>query len=102
MIQNKSKEAEGRKHRLTPEVYDKYASPVYRKIFNMVGQESIAERIHEKVFIYAFRDDTTFPLRSPLMSLIDIADEKSSKTIKALEIFRACCHGTSVGISDKK
>tara|TARA_R110002020_G_C15706496_1_gene721487 strand:- start:149 stop:457 length:309 start_codon:yes stop_codon:yes gene_type:complete len=102
MNPDKNKETKENKQKLTPELYDKYAPPVYGKIFSIVGKESIAERIHEKVFVSAYRGHSSFPLRSPLMSLIDMADEKSNKTIKALEIFRACCHGSSISISDSK
>lgn len=88
--------------KLTPELYDKFAPPVYGKILSIVDENPIAEKLLEKVFISAYTTDKTFPLRSPLMSLIDLANEKSTKTIKALKIFRECCAGTSVSIDDKK
>lgn len=102
MKKNKMQEDSEIKNNLTSELYDKYAPPVYRKILSVVQQDPIAERIHEKVFLSAYTNNSTFPLRSPLMSLIDIANEKSSKTIKALEIFRACCSGASVSKAEKK
>lgn len=89
-------------NKLTPEIYDKYAPPVYGKILSIVDKNPIAEKLLEKVFVLAYTTDETFPLRSPLMSLIDIANEKSKKTIKALEIFRECCAGTSTSIDDEK
>ncbi len=88
--------------KLTPEVYDIYAPPVYGKILSIVNKEPIAGKLLEKVFVSAYTSDKTFPLRSPLMSLIDLAKEKSNKTVQALKIFRECCSGVSISISDKK
>lgn len=88
--------------KLTPELYDKFAPPVYGKILSIVHQGPIAGKVLEKVFISAYTNDETFPLRSPLMSLIDLAQERSRKTVKALNIFRECCSGTSISITDKK
>ncbi|PZX56091.1 hypothetical protein LV84_02459 [Algoriphagus ratkowskyi] len=88
--------------KLTPELYDVYAPPVYGKILSIVQQDPIAGKVLEKVFLSAYTNNETFPLRSPLMSLIDIAKEKSSKTIKALAIFRECCSGASISSTDEK
>lgn len=87
--------------KLTPELYDFYAPVVYNKVLSIVHEGQIAEKIFEKVFLSAYINNETFPLRSPLMSLIDIAHEKSSKTIKALTIFNACCSGASTSIPDE-
>lgn len=87
---------------LTPELYDLYATPVYGKILSIVHKGPIAGKILEKVFVSAYTNNNSFPLRSPLMSLIDIADEKSSKTIKSLTIFNECCSGATISITDKK
>lgn len=87
--------------KLTPELYDFYAPLVYSKVLSIVHEDQIAEKIFEKVFLSAYINDETFPLRSPLLSLIDIAHEKSCKTIKALAIFNACCSGASMSITDK-
>ncbi|ABG57737.1 hypothetical protein [Cytophaga hutchinsonii] len=89
------------KCKLTPELYDFYAPVVYSKVLRIVHKDQIAEKILEKVFLSAYTNNETFPLRSPLMSLIDIAHEKSCKTIKALAIFNACCSGASISITDK-
>ncbi|MBK6731318.1 MAG: hypothetical protein IPG60_10275 [Bacteroidetes bacterium] len=89
-------------HKLTREMYNLYVPPVYGKILSIVREDQIAEKILEKVFVYAYKNNTTFPLRSPLMSLIDIAHDKSSKTVNALTIFRACCAGATISITDKK
>lgn len=86
---------------LTPKLYDLYAPPVYGKIFSIVHKAPIAGKVLEKVFVSAYSEGSSFPLRSPLMSLIDIANEKSRKTIKALAIFRECCSGASISITDK-
>ncbi|SFB28005.1 hypothetical protein [Algoriphagus aquimarinus] len=88
--------------KLTPELYDKFAPPVYGKILSIVHQGPIAGKVLEKVFVSAYTKDETFPLRSPLMSLIDLAQERSRKTVKALTIFRECCSGASISITDKK
>ncbi|GAB3016690.1 hypothetical protein GCM10027284_39730 [Cyclobacterium sediminis] len=96
MESDKDQENKQNKHQLTPELYDIYAPPVYRKILNIVHKGPIAGKVLEKVFVSAYSDNDTFPLRSPLMSLIDIANEKSSKTMKALTIFNECCSGTSI------
>ena len=102
MQPDKSLENKKPNHKLTPELYDKFAPPVYGKILSIVHQDPIAGKVLEKVFISAYTDDETFPLRSPLMSLIDLASEKSNKTIKALTIFRECCSGASISLKDKK
>lgn len=88
--------------KLTPELYDLYAPPVYDRILSIVHKGPIAKKILENVFVLAYTNNSTFPLRSPLMSLIDLAHEKSSKTIKALTIFNECCSGTSTSIENKK
>lgn len=88
--------------KLTPELYDVYAPPVYGKILSIVHEGPIAGKVLEKVFVSAYSDNETFPLRSPLMSLIDLARERSNKTIEALNIFRECCSGASVSLEDKK
>ncbi len=99
---NKNQQNLKQNNKLTPELYDRYAPPVYGKIFSIVHKGPIAQRILENVFVLAYVNNKTFPLRSPLMSLIDIADEKSNKTMKALTIFRECCSGTSISLNDKK
>ena len=91
-----------KKNSLTPELYDLYAPPVYNKILSIVHKGPIAGTILEKVFLSAYTNDSTFPLRSPLMSLIDLAHEKSSKTIKALKIFNECCSGATISMTEKK
>jgi len=102
MSQDKTQEKKNTSHKLTNEMYDLYAPPVYGEILSIVQKGPIAEKVFEKVFVSAYTNDKTFPLRSPLMSLIDIAHEKSSKTIKALIIFNACCSGTTISIADKE
>jgi DNA-directed RNA polymerase specialized sigma24 family protein len=102
MQQDKIKENKHISHKLTNELYDLYAPPVYGKVLSIVQKDPIAEKVFEKVFVSAYTNDKTFPLRSPLMSLIDLAHEKSHKTIKALNIFNACCSGTTVSITDKE
>ena len=97
----KNQEKKQNNCKLTPELYDFYAPLVYSKVLSIVHEDQIAEKVFEKVFLLAYTNNETFPLRSPLMSLIDIADEKSSKTIKALTIFNACCSGASSSITDK-
>lgn len=79
-----------------------YAPPVYGKILSIVHKDPITGKVLDKVFVSAYTDSETFPLRSPLMSLIDLARKKSNKTIKALTIFRECCSGASVSLEDKK
>ena len=98
----KIQENKGSSGRLTPELYDIYAPPVYGKILKIVHEAPIAERIFEKVFVSTYTNSKYFPLRSPLMSLIDIAQEKSHKTLKALEIFNECCSGATISITEKK
>ncbi len=90
------------KSKLTPELYDFYAPPVYGKILRIVQKDPIADKLLEQVFVKAYTSDKTFPLRSPLMSLIDLAQEKSRKTIKALTIFNECCSGSSSSIADQE
>ncbi len=102
MKSEKTQEKKVNKVNLTPELFDMFAPPVYRKILKIVKEGPIAERIFEKVFVSAFTNNKSFPLRSPLMSLIDIADEKSNKTIQALEIFNECCSGSTISIAEKK
>ena len=101
MAPDKEEENKQSKRKLTPEVYDMYAPPVYGKILSIVHKGPIAGKVLEKVFVSAYSNNPTFPLRSPLMSLVDIAHEKSKKTIKALTIFNECCSGKSIGIKDK-
>jgi len=88
--------------KLTPELYDLYAPTVYSKVLSIVHKEQIAEKIFVKVFTLAYTNNNSFPVRSHLMSLIDLAHEKSCKTVKALAIFSACCSGASISICDKK
>lgn len=102
MLPDKNSENKQKNNKLTPELYDLYAPPVYGKILSIVHKGPIAGTILEKVFLAAYTNDSTFPLRSPLMSLIDLAQEKSAKTVKALTIFSECCSGTTVSITDKK
>jgi len=102
MQPDKSQENKKTNSKLTPELYDKFAPPVYGKILSIVHKGPIAGKLLEKVFVSAYTNDKTFPLRSPLMSLIDLAREKSNKTIKALTIFRECCSGASINLKDKK
>mgnify|MGYP000320645944 CR=1 FL=1 len=64
--------------------------------------KKLAEKIFEKVFMLAYTNNNSFPVRSHLMSLIDMAHERSCKTVKALAIFSACCSGASISISEKK
>lgn len=87
--------------KLTPEMFDRYAPPIFGKILTIVNKIDIAEVVLEKVFKTAYIGHTSFPIRSPLMSLMDIAEEKSKRTLKALEIFRQCCSGASVSIVKK-
>jgi len=102
MQPDKNQENKQPNRKLTPELYDKFAPPVYGKILSIVHKGPIAGKLLEKVFVSAYTKDETFPLRSPLMSLIDLAHERSNKTIKALTIFRECCSGASISITDKK
>ncbi|WP_339706117.1 hypothetical protein [Algoriphagus aquimarinus] len=102
MQPDKNQENKQTNCKLTPELYDKFAPPVYGKILSIVHKGPIAGKLLEKVFVSAYTNDKTFPLRSPLMSLIDLAREKSNKTIKALTIFRECCSGASISLKDKK
>ena len=101
MAPDKEEENNQSKRKLTPELYDMYAPPVYGKILSIVHKGPIAGKVLEKVFVSAYTNNNTFPLRSPLMSLIDIAHEKSSKTVKALAIFNECCSGTSIILEDE-
>lgn len=102
MEQDKNQVNKQVNHKLSNELYDMYAPPVYGKILSIVKREPIAEKLFEKVFVSAYTNDMTFPVRSPLMSLIDIAQEKSNKTINALTLFSACCSGTTISITEKK
>jgi hypothetical protein len=102
MQPDKNQERKQVNSKLTPELYDLYAAPVYGSILNIVHKGPIAKKILENVFVIAYTDNKTFPLRSPLMSLIDIAREKSAKTIKALTIINECCLGTTVSIEKNK
>jgi len=88
--------------KLTPELYELYAPAVYSKVLSIVHKDPIAEKVFEKVFMLAYTNNNSFPVRSHLMSLIDMAHERSCKTVKALAIFSACCSGTTVSINDKK
>ena len=88
--------------KLTPELYDLYAPVVYNKVLSIVRKEPIAKKVFEKVFTLAYTNNNVFPVRSPLLSLIDLAHKKSCKTIEALTIFSACCSGTTVSIANKK
>lgn len=101
-MQQNNKEIKQINHKLTREIYNLFVPPVYGKILSIVREDQIAEKILEKVFVYAYKNNNTFPLRSPLMSLMDIAHDKSSKTVNALAIFRECCAGTSISIAEKK
>lgn len=81
--------------------YDKYAAPVYGRILNMVNHVPIADRILEQVFIKSNLDQNDpATLQSPLVKLINQASGKTQRTLKALEIFKACCAGTSICIKD--
>jgi hypothetical protein len=102
MKPDKNQENKENNHKLTPKLYDLYAPPVYGKILSIVQKGPIAGKILEKVFVSAYTNNKTFPVRSPLMSLIDIANDKSCKTIQALNIFKECCSGASVSIDYKK
>ncbi len=88
--------------KLTPELYDVYAPPVYNKILSIVHKGPIAGKILEKVFVSAYSKNSSFPLRSPLMSLIDLADEKSNKTLKAITILNECCSGATISLAEEK
>lgn len=102
MQTDKTQNSKQIKSKLTSELYDLYAPPVYGKILSIVHKGPIAGKILEKVFVSAYTNNNSFPLRSPLMSLIDIAHEKSSKTVQALTIFSECCSGATISIVDKK
>ena len=81
------------------EQYDIYAPSVYGKILNMVNHVPIAENILEHVFLKSnVLQKNPGSLQSPLLMLINQASGKTQRTIKALEIFKACCSGTSIGI----
>ncbi|HMK02553.1 MAG TPA: hypothetical protein VK489_00095 [Ferruginibacter sp.] len=86
------------------EIYDLYAPAVYGKILGIVHKGPIADKILEKVFIDAFKNKTAHNnhLKTPLMSMLNQAREKSYKTIRALSIFTECCAGCSVCIKGKK
>ena len=90
------------KNKLTPELFDQYSPAVYGKILSIVNKEPIAEKMLEKVFVSAYTNDPSFPLRSPMLSLIDLAHERTNKTLKAIMIFNECCSGVSVSINEKK
>ena len=102
MTQAKNQDDKQDNCKLTPELYDLYAPTVYSKVLSIVHEEPIAEKIFVKVFTFAYTNNSTFPLRSPLASLIDLAHEKSCKTVKALAIFSACCSGATISICDKE
>lgn len=101
MEEVKTLEKKKKHSKLTSEQYDLYSPSIYGNILSIIDKAPIADKIFEKVFVSAYTDNETFPLRSPLMSLIDIAQEKSNKTLKALTIFNECCAGSSVTIKDK-
>lgn len=83
------------------EQYDRYAPPVYGKILNMVNHVPIADNILEHVFLKSnVLQNNPGSLQSPLLVLINQATGKTQRTIKALEIFKACCSGTSIKIKD--
>ncbi len=98
---DKIQENKDNSSRLTTEIYDLYSPPVYGKILSIVPEGPIADTIFEKVFVSAYTNNKTFPIRSPLMSLIDIAHEKTHRTLKALEIFNECCSGATISIEKK-
>ena len=102
MQPDNNKKNKQKNSKLTPEIYDLYSPPVYGKILSIVHKGPRAGKILEKIFFSAYTKDKTFPLRSPLMSLIDLAHEKSTKTVEALTIVSACCSGSTVSISPKK
>lgn len=85
-------------------LYDVCAPAVYGKILSVVKQPPIADKILEKVFVNAFNDEDTFTgsFKSPLITLLEKSDDKSNKTLTALNIFRECCAGSTISITDKK
>ncbi len=84
--------------------YDRYAPPVYGKILNIVQHVPIANSILEDVFVNVLveAEPSSPELKSPLLTMIHYATDKSKKTIKALEIFRTCCSGASISIINKE
>lgn len=88
---------------LTPAVYDLYAPAVYGKILSIVHKGPIADKILEKVFINMYKGNqpTAYHLQAPLIRLLNHAREDSYKIVKALILFRECCSGSSVHITNK-
>lgn len=86
---------------LTPAMYDIYAPVVFNKILTIIPTQKIANKILENVFLnmYVHKNIPASQLRSPLLSMLDHANEKSNKTIKALKLFRECCGGTNICIA---
>ena len=83
-------------------MYDQFAPVMYGKILAIVHKGPIADKVLQQVFVNAFKNKDTFnyTLRSPFMTLLNQSRDKSYKTMKALNIFRECCEGTSISIPD--
>jgi len=90
-----------RKEKLSSKTYDLYAPLVYTSILHRVPAGPIANKILEKVFVNAFtsKNKTSFTIHVPLVSLMNASREKSNLTMRALEIFRECCAGTTISIN---
>ena len=90
--------------KLSPEkIYDVCAPAVYGKILSIVQEVPIANKVLEKVFVEAFKNKDTFngSSKSPLITLLDKSGDKSTKTLKALNVFRECCEGSTLSLTDK-
>ncbi len=85
------------------EQYNLYAPALYGKILSIVHKGPIADKILEKVFVNMYINKTILvqnPER-PLVAMLNHARDKSYKTVKALTLFRECCSGASISLTEK-
>ena len=86
------------------QIYDLLAPTVYGKILSIVHKGPIADSVLEKVFVNAFLNKNYFTnsLSSPLITLLNASNSKSTRTMKALSLLRDCCEVSGVCVTDKK
>ncbi len=73
-------------------MYDLFAPAVYGKILSIVRTPPIADKVFEKIFIKAFKDNEMLSSssNSPLITLLNHSREKSLKVMTALAILSSC------------